>query len=122
MAIATCIGPHPPDITLCISLTQLLAGLYAASAGRDGRVCIWDMATATCIARATSASAAAATSPATTAVVSGLAWSSTSNELALADDQGNVGVWVAPIPEDLKGPAVPLEELVRQALSQEGER
>ncbi|GIL74869.1 hypothetical protein Vretimale_2446 [Volvox reticuliferus] len=83
-------------------------GLYAATAGQDKRVVIWDVGVASAIAAASA-----------TEVISGLAWRLDGNELAMVGESGGVGIWSGPVPKELPGPAVPAEELERMQQEQE---
>ncbi|GLI69517.1 hypothetical protein VaNZ11_014153 [Volvox africanus] len=83
-------------------------GLYAATAGQDKRVVIWDVGTASALAAASAAE-----------VISGLAWRLDGNELAMVGEFGGVGIWSGPVPKELPGPAVPAEELERMQQEQE---
>eukprot|EP00798_Chlamydomonas_sp_ICE-L_P012075 gene12075-15186_t len=85
-------------------------GLYIASGGCDGVVCVWDMATNECIGK----SICKADTP---TPITSLAWSTSGNELAVVDEKGQVAVWEGPIAEDMQGPAVPLALLEGQPIS-----
>ncbi|GLC67606.1 hypothetical protein PLESTF_000580000 [Pleodorina starrii] len=83
-------------------------GLYAATAGQDKRVVVWDVGAASAIASASSVE-----------VMSGLSWRPEGNELAMVGESGGVGIWSHPVPSDLPGPAVSAEDLEREQREQE---
>lgn len=83
-------------------------GLYALTAGNDKVVGVWDVPAAKCLAKLK-----------TPGVVSGAAWHPSGNEVALITEAGELGVWSSPVPAELAGPAVPLEQLAKEAAAKE---
>ncbi|KAJ9532938.1 hypothetical protein QJQ45_018035 [Haematococcus lacustris] len=87
-------------------------GLYAASAGEDCVVCVWDLATNKPLAKAAPPGEGAAVAGSHTV---GLAWHPTGNALALINAKGQSALWKNCVPGDLIGPAVPMDELAKAA-------
>ncbi|KAL6760556.1 hypothetical protein V8C86DRAFT_2550734 [Haematococcus lacustris] len=87
-------------------------GLYAASAGEDCVVCVWDLATNKLLAKAAPPGEGAAAAGSHTV---GLAWHLTGNALALINAKGQSALWKNCVPGDLTGPAVPMDELAKAA-------
>ncbi|KAJ9533673.1 hypothetical protein QJQ45_026735, partial [Haematococcus lacustris] len=87
-------------------------GLYAASAGEDCVVCVWDLATNKPLAKAAPPGEGAAAAGSHTV---GLAWHPTGNALALINAKGQSALWKSCVPGDLTGPAVPMDELAKAA-------
>ncbi|GFR53169.1 hypothetical protein Agub_g15892, partial [Astrephomene gubernaculifera] len=83
-------------------------GLYAATAGTDRRVVVWDVAAGSPLAAAVAEE-----------VMSGLAWRPEGNELAMVGEAGGVGIWTAPVPTHLPGPCLSAEQLEAQQREQE---
>ncbi|KAG2451888.1 hypothetical protein HYH02_003663 [Chlamydomonas schloesseri] len=83
-------------------------GVYAATAGQDKRIVVWDVNSVTAVAAATADE-----------VMSGLVWRPDGNELAMVGESGGVGVWSGVVPKEMPGPAVSAAELERLQREQE---
>eukprot|EP00198_Chlamydomonas_reinhardtii_P008883 XP_001698220.1 predicted protein [Chlamydomonas reinhardtii] len=83
-------------------------GVYAATAGQDKRIVVWDVNSVTAVAAATAEE-----------VMSGLVWRPDGNELAMVGESGGVGVWSGVVPTEMPGPAVSAAELERLQREQE---
>lgn len=79
-------------------------GLYAATAGEDKVIGIWDMAKCQCIRKESSI-----------AIITDLCWHPKENEIILGLDSGEVGRWQKVIPADMLGPA---EEMDKEKMAE----